>query len=234
MANPTIILVHGAFADASSWSRLYAELADDGLSIKAPPNPLRGVTAGDNEYTKSVIQQVDGPVLLVGHSYGGAVITAAGVAENVAGLVYVAAFAPDEGEDLAGLQANYPAPAAGPYITPSSLPDGGTEFSIDAVGFHEVFCADLAANEAAFMAVSQGPLSGVAFGEKAPAAAWRSKPSWAVLPTADGAIHPDVHRFSYERMGANVTVVDGASHVVMLSQPGIVAGVVRDAVRSCG
>jgi pimeloyl-ACP methyl ester carboxylesterase len=230
MANPTVILVHGAFAGASSWSRLYAELADDGLSIKAPPNPLRGVTAGDNEYTKSVIQQVDGPVLLVGHSYGGAVITAAGVAENVAGLVYVAAFAPDEGEDLAGLQANYPAPAAGPYITPSPLPDGGTEFSIDPGGFHEVFCADLPANEAAFMAISQRPLSGFAFGEKAPAAAWRTKPSWAVLPTADGAIHPDVHRFSYERMGAKVTAVDGASHVVMLSQPGIVANVVRDAV----
>ena len=234
MANPTIIFIHGAFADASSWSRLHAELADDGLTIKAPPNPLRGVTAGDNEYTKSVIQQVDGPVLLVGHSYGGAVITAAGVSENVAGLVYVAAFAPDEGEDLSGLQANYPAPAAGPYITPSPLPDGGTEFSIDPGGFHEVFCADLPANEAAFMAISQRPLSGVAFGEKAPAAAWRSKPSWAVLPTADGAIHPDVHRFSYERMGANVTVVDGASHVVMLSHPRIVADVVRDAVRSCG
>jgi pimeloyl-ACP methyl ester carboxylesterase len=234
MANPTIILVHGAFADASSWSRLYAELADDGLSIEAPPNPLRGVTAGDSEYTKAVIEQIDGTVLLVGHSYGGAVITAAGTAENVAGLVYVAAFAPDEGEDLAGLQANYPAPAAGPYITPSPLPDGGTEFSIDPGGFHQVFCADLPASEAAFMAISQRPLSGVAFGEKAPAAAWRSKPSWAVLPTSDGAIHPDVHRFSYERIGAKVTVVDGASHVVMLSQPGIVADVVRDAVRSCG
>ena len=98
MADPTIILVHGAFADASSWSRLYAELANDGLNVKAPPNPLRGVTAGDNEYTKSVIEQLDGPVLLVGHSYGGAVITAAGVAENVAGLVYVAGFAPDEVE----------------------------------------------------------------------------------------------------------------------------------------
>jgi len=233
MANPTIIAVHGAFADASSWSRLYAELADDGLSIKAPPNPLRGVTAGDSEYMKSVIHQVDGPVLLVGHSYGGAVITAAGVAENVVGLLYVAAFAPDEGEDLGGLQANYPAPAAGPYITPSPLPDGGTEFSIDPDGFHEVFCADLPANEAAFMAISQRPLSGVAFGEKAPAAAWRTKPSWAVLPTADGAIHPDVHRFSYDRMGANVTVVEGASHVVMLSRPGIVAGIVREAVRGC-
>jgi pimeloyl-ACP methyl ester carboxylesterase len=233
MADPTIVLVHGAFADASSWSRLYAELAGDGTTVNAPPNPLRGVTAGDGEYTKSLIERIDGPVLLVGHSYGGAVITAAGVADNVVGLVYVAGFAPDEGEDLGGLQSNFPAPVAGPYVKPSPLPDGGSEFSIDPTGFHEAFCADLPASEAAFMAISQRPLSGVAFGEKASTPAWRSKPSWAVLPTADGAIHPDVHRFSYDRMGAKITVVEGASHVVMLSQPRVVAEVVRDAVRTC-
>jgi pimeloyl-ACP methyl ester carboxylesterase len=233
MANPTIVLVHGAFADASSWSRLYAELAGEGLVIKAPPNPLRGVTVEDSEYTKGLIKQIEGPVLLVGHSYGGAVITAAGVADNVAGLVYVAAFAPDEGEDLGTLQSHFPAPVAGPYLRPSPLPDGGSEFSIDPGGFHEAFCADLPDAEAAFMAIAQRPLSGVAFGEKAPAAAWRTRPSWAVLPTADGAIHPDVHRFSYDRMGATVTVVEGASHVVMLSRPAVVADVVREAVRSC-
>jgi pimeloyl-ACP methyl ester carboxylesterase len=233
MTEPTIILVHGAFADASSWRRLYSELANDGPTITAPPNPLRGVTAGDAEYLKSVIGQVEGPVLLVGHSYGGAVITAAGVADNVVGLVYVAGFAPDEGEDLGALQSNFPAPAAGPYIKSSPLPDGGAEFTIDPSGFHEAFCADLPASEAAFMAISQRPLSGVAFGEKAPTPAWRTRPSWAVLPTADGAIHPDVHRFSYDRSGATVTVVEGASHVVMLSQPRVVAEVVREAVRSC-
>ncbi len=233
MADPTIVLVHGAFADASSWSRLYAELAGDGLAVKAPPNPLRGVTAGDAEYTTGVIGQIEGPVLLVGHSYGGAVISASGVADNVVGLVYVAAFAPDEGEDLGTLQSHFPPPAAGPYIKPAPLPDGGTEFTIDSSGFHEAFCADLPGAEAAFMAISQRPLSGVAFGEKAPAPAWRTRPSWAVLPTADGAIHPDVHRFSYDRMGATVTVVEGASHVVMLSRPGVVADVVRQAVRSC-
>jgi pimeloyl-ACP methyl ester carboxylesterase len=233
MADPTIVLVHGAFADSSSWSRLYAELAGDGLAIKAPPNPLRGVTVADADYTKSVIGQIEGPVLLVGHSYGGAVITAAGTAGNVVGLVYVAAFAPDEGEDLGTLQSNFPAPAAAPYIKPSPLPDGGTEFTIDPSGFHEVFCADLPGPEAAFMAISQRPLSGAAFGEKAPAAAWRTRPSWAILPTADGAINPAVHRFSYDRMGATVTVADGASHVVMLSRPAIVADVVREAVRAC-
>jgi len=233
MPNPTIVLVHGAFADASSWSALYAELAGDGLAIKAPPNPLRGVTVEDAAYTKGVIEQIGGPVLLVGHSYGGAVITAAGVAGNVAGLVYVAAFAPDEGEDLTTLQSKFPAPVAGPYITPAPLPDGGTEFTIDPRGFHQAFCADLPDAQAAFMAIAQRPISGVAFGEKAQAPAWRTRPSWAVLPTADGAIHPDVHRFSYDRMGATVTVVEGASHVVMLSRPAVVADVVRQAVRSC-
>jgi pimeloyl-ACP methyl ester carboxylesterase len=229
MADLTILLIHGAFADASSWRRLHHELAGDGLTIKAPPNPLRGISGGDAEYTQSVITQIDGPVLLVGHSYGGAVITAAGVADNVVGLVYVAAFAPDEGEDLQSLQSKFPAPLAGPYITPSPLPDGGTEFTIDPSGFHEVFAADLPADEAAFMAISQRPLSGAAFGEPAPTPAWRSKPSWAVLPTADGAIHPDVHRFSYNRIGASVTKVDGASHVVMLSRPEVVADVIRGA-----
>ena len=108
MTDPTIVLVHGAFADASSWSRLYAALAGDGLTVKAPPNPLRGVTVEDAEYAKGVIRQIEGPVLLVGHSYGGAVITAAGVADNVFGLVYVAAFAPDEGEDLAAAPGIHP------------------------------------------------------------------------------------------------------------------------------
>lgn len=233
MADPTIILVHGAFADASSWNRLYVELAGDGLAIKAPPNPLRGITVEDAAYTRSVIEQVEGPVLLVGHSYGGAVITASGVADNVVGLVYVAGMAPDEGEDLATFQSQFPAPVVAPYLKPSPLPDGGQEFTIDPGGFHEAFCADLPDAEAAFMAISQRPLSGAAFGEKAPAAAWRTRPSWAVLPTADGVIHPDAHRFSYERAGSTVTVAEGASHVVMLSHPAVVADVVREAVRSC-
>jgi pimeloyl-ACP methyl ester carboxylesterase len=233
MAEPTIILVHGAFADASSWSRLYAELAGDGLTIKAPPNPLRDVTVEDAEYMKCVIEQVEGPVLLVAHSYGGSVITASGVADNVVGLVYIVGMAPDEGEVLAALQSKFPASIVGPYLKPSPLPDGGTEFTIDPSGFHEAFCADLPDAEAAFMAISQRPLSEAALGETAPTPAWRTRPSWAVLPTADGVIHPDVHRFSYDRMGAKVTVAEGASHVVMLSRPAVVADVVREAVRSC-
>jgi pimeloyl-ACP methyl ester carboxylesterase len=232
MSDPTVVLVHGAFADASSWRRLYEKLAGDGLMIKAPPMSLRGISGGDAEYTKSVIAQIDGPVLLVGHSYGGAVITAAGGADNVVGLVYVAGFAPDEGETLAGLQSNFPAAPAGEYFTPSPLPDGGTEFSLDPGGFHDVFAADLPEPEAAFMAISQRPLSAAALAEPAPTPAWRSKPSWAVLPTADRAIHPELHRYSYDRIGATITEVDGASHVVMLSRPDVVAETVRNAIHA--
>ncbi|MEA2197619.1 MAG: hypothetical protein QOJ25_1670 [Solirubrobacteraceae bacterium] len=232
MSDPTVVLVHGAFADASSWRRVYKELAADGLMVTAPPNPLRGLSGGDLEYTRSVIARIDGPVLLVGHSYGGSIITAAGDADNVIGLVYVAGFAPDEGEDLGTLQSKFPASLAAASFTPSALPGGGVEFSLDPSGFHAAFAADLPADEAAFMAISQRPLSGVALGEPAPAPAWRVKPSWAVLPTADRAIHPELHRFSYERIGASVTEVEGASHVVMLSRPSVVAEVVRAAVHA--
>jgi pimeloyl-ACP methyl ester carboxylesterase len=231
MADPTIVLVHGAFTDASSWRRLYKELAGEGLTVKAPANPLRSIGA-DAEYTQSVIAQIDGQVLLVGHSYGGAVISAAGNAGNVVGLVYVAGFAPDEGESLEELGSNFPASPAGAYFRPSPLPDGGIEFALDPSGFHEVFAADLPAGEAAFMAIAQRPFAAAAFAEPAPTPAWRSKPSWAVLPTADAAIHPGLHRFTYDRMGATVTEVEGASHAVMLSRPEIVAEVVRAAVRS--
>ena len=233
MSDPTVVLIHGAFADASSWRGLHAALTADGCDVRAPANPLRGISAGDAAYTQSVLAAIDGPVLLVGHSYGGAVITAAGLSENVVGLVYVAGFAPDEGEDLGQLLSGFPAAVADQYMRPSAGPDGGQEFSIDPSGFHQAFCADLPADQASFMAISQRTLSGVALGEKSGTPAWRRRPCWAVLPTADGAIHPDLHRFSYERMGATVTVVDGASHVVMLSEPAAVADAVRQAVRAC-
>jgi len=119
MSDPTAVLIHGAFADASSWRGLYVALAGDGLDVRAPANPLRGVTAGDAAYTQSVLAAIDGPVVLVGHSYGGAVITAAGLSDNVVGLVYVAGFAPDEGEDLGQLLSNFPAAVADQYMRPS-------------------------------------------------------------------------------------------------------------------
>ena len=233
MANPTIVLIHGAFADASGFRGLYDELLGEDVKVVAPPNPLRGLSGGDGEYIKAVVNEIDGPVLLVGHSYGGSVITAAGTADNVVGLVYISGFAPDEGENLTDLQSNFPAPGIIPYIVEHQLPEGGKEFTLAPKGFHESFCADIPADDAAFYAISQRPLAGVALTEAAPAPAWRSRPTWAVLGTADRCIDPGVHRFSYERMGATVTEIEGASHVVMISHPSQVAGVVMTAVRTC-
>ncbi|MGI5127944.1 alpha/beta fold hydrolase [Pseudonocardia sp. CA-107938] len=229
---PTVVLVHGAFADASGFRGLYDNLKWEGLSVIAPPNPLRGLTGGDGEYLKSVIAGIDGPVLLVGHSYGGAVITAAGGAENVTGLVYLAGYAPDEGENLTDLQSSFPEPKILPFIVQQALPDGGTEFSLSPAAFPSLFCPDLPADDAAFYAVTQRPLAGVALSEAAPRPAWRSKPAWAVLPTADLVIDPGVHRFSYDRAGATVTELEGASHAVMTSRPDEVAQVVLAAARA--
>jgi pimeloyl-ACP methyl ester carboxylesterase len=232
MADPTIVLVHGAFADASGFRALYDELLGHDLKVIAPPNPLRGLTGGDGEYLKGVVAEIDGPVLLVGHSYGGSVITAAGTADNVVGLVYISGFAPDEGENLTDLQSKFPAPAIIPYIVQHALPGGGNEFTLAPQGFHETFCADIPAADAAFFAISQRPLAGVALSEPAQTPAWRTRPVWGVLGTADKCIDPGVHRFSYERMGATVTEVEGASHVVMISQPKKVAEVVMTAVEA--
>ena len=180
-----------------------------------------------------MIAGIDGSVLLVGHSYGGSVITAAGTADNVVGLVYISGFAPDEGENLTDLQSKFPAPGIIPYIVEHKLPDGGNEFTLAPEGFHESFCADIPAADAAFYAAAQRPLAGVALTEAAGVPAWRSLPVWAVLGTADRCIDPGVHRFSYDRMGATVTEIEGASHVVMISHPKEVAEVVMTAVRKC-
>ena len=233
MADPTIVLVHGAFADASSFRALYDKLLGQDLTVVAPPNPLRGLSGGDGEYTKAVIDEIDGPVLLVGHSYGGSVITASGTADHVVGLVYISGFAPDEGENLTDLQSKFPAPGIIPYVVEHKLPEGGNEFTLAPKGFHESFCADIPADDAAFYAISQRPLAGVALTEAAGTPAWRSRPVWAVLPTADRCIDPGVHRFSYERMGATVTEIEGASHVAMISHPKEVADVVMTATRTC-
>jgi pimeloyl-ACP methyl ester carboxylesterase len=229
----TVVLVHGAFADASGFRGLYDDLLGEGLRVIAPPNPLRGLSGGDGDCLKGVIDEIDGPVLLVGHSYGGSVITAAGTADNVVGLVYISGFAPDEGENLTDLQSKFPAPGIIPFIREHNLPGGGKEFTLAPEGFHESFCADIPVDDAAFYAITQRPLAGVALTEAAPTPAWRSRPTWAVLPTADRCIDPGVHHFSYERMGAKITEIEGASHVVMISHPKQVAEVVMTAVHNC-
>jgi pimeloyl-ACP methyl ester carboxylesterase len=232
MSKPTIVLIHGAFGDASSWRPVYDLLEGDEYTVLAPPCPLRGVAA-DASYTAAVIDQLEGPVLLVGHSYSGCVITVAGASEKVAGLVYVAGFAPDEGESITELQGRFPSLAMGNFLLPRPLPDGGVELSVEPERFHDIFCADVPADQAAFMAHAQRPLSASAFEEPVSAAAWRAKPSWAVFGTGDQPIAPQLHRFSYERAGSRVTEIDGASHFLMLSQPDAVAGVIREAVVAC-
>jgi pimeloyl-ACP methyl ester carboxylesterase len=231
MPDPTILLVHGAFGDASSWRPVFDRLHDDGHTVIAAATPLRGVAA-DAAYLSAVIDQIDGPVVLAGHSYGGSVITVAGAAEKVVGLVYVAGFAPDEGETIADLQGRFPSLAMGNFLQPTPLPDGAVELTVDPRRFRDIFSADVPDADAAFMAHAQRPLLASAFEEPATAAAWRMKPSWAVFGTGDQPIAPQLHRFSYDRAGSMVTAVEGASHFVQLSQPDIVAGVIHDAVRA--
>jgi pimeloyl-ACP methyl ester carboxylesterase len=229
MSKPTIVLVHGAFGDASSWRGVYDLLDGDEYTLLAAALPLRGVAA-DVAYLEAVIDQLDGPVVLVGHSYAGCVITVAGTSDRVAGLVYVAGFVPDEGETIAGLQARFPSLAMGNFLQTRPLPDGSAELSVDPDRFHDIFCADVPDDVAAFMAHAQRPLVAAAFEEPATTAAWRTKPSWAVFGTGDQPIAPQLHRFSYDRAGSRVAEVEGASHFVMVSKPDVVAGVIREAV----
>jgi pimeloyl-ACP methyl ester carboxylesterase len=155
-----------------------------------------------------------------------------GASDKVAALVYVAAFMPDEGESITDLQARFPSLAMGNFLQPRPLPDESVELSVDPERFHDIFCADVPDDVAAFMAHAQRPLVVSAFEEQATTAAWRTKPSWAVFGTADQPIAPQLHRFSSDRAGSTVTVIEGASHFVMLSQPELVAGVIRDAVKA--
>ncbi|MFI2642319.1 alpha/beta fold hydrolase [Streptomyces sp. NPDC018610] len=234
---PTAVLVHGAFADAAGWSGVIDRLQRAGVPVLAPPNPLRGLAA-DAAYIASVAARIDGPVVLVGHSYGGAVITVAGTAENVVGLVYIAAYVPDEGESLGELQGRFP---DSPLVSnleewsyPTAEGDRATEVTIAEKAFPSVFAADLPEEVTKVLAAAQRPLALGVFAEKAAAAAWKSKPSWALVAGADRAIDPDVERFGAERAAATVVELDGASHAVALSQPEAVARIVIDAVRATG
>jgi pimeloyl-ACP methyl ester carboxylesterase len=232
----TIALVHGAFADGSGWAGVIDALAGTGLATVAPPNPLRGVSA-DSAYIASFLQQIKGPVLLVGHSYGGAVITnAATRVDNVLGLVYVDAFLPDQGETLQGLAANAKDSLIFPALRPFQYPNGsakpGTEFAIDPASFHEVFCADVPAAQAAVMAITQRPLSEVAFSEPTQDPAWKKLPSWAVIGLADKVIGVTGLRAMAMRANATAVELDGASHVSMISQPHDVAEVIANAVKA--
>ena len=229
----TVVLVHGAFADASSWNGVIERLQAKGVQVMAPANPLRGITA-DSAYLGAVLAQIEGPVLAVGHSYGGAVITnAATDAENVVGLVYVAAFAPDEGETLGAAEAGSKDSVLNSALVPRTYPtaDGGsaTEFYIDPAKARDAFAGDLSDQRAALIAATQRPVADAAFGEPNGLLAWKHLPSWAVVATGDKAAGTDVVRSMAERAGAKITEVDG-SHVIMVSQPDAVTSVILEAV----
>lgn len=232
---PTVVLVHGAFADAGSWSGVIAELQAAGVPVIAPPNPLRGL-ASDAAYVASVAAQIDGPVVLVGHSYGGALITVAGQVENVVGLVYAAAFIPEQSESLGELQDRFPASSLAENLKEWTYPvpggDPAVEVTIASEAFSSVFAADLSEDVTKILAVAQRPIAAAAFGEKASAAAWRTKPSWALVAGADNAINPEVERFGAKRAGATVVEAEGASHAIAVSQPKTVADLILQAVRA--
>ncbi|MFI9844901.1 alpha/beta fold hydrolase [Nonomuraea sp. NPDC051941] len=232
---PTVVLVHGAFADAASWTGVIAELQEQGVPVVAPPNPLRGL-ASDAAYIASVAAQIDGPVVLVGHSYGGAIITVAGATANVVGLVYVAAYVLEDDESLGELQGRFPEPPLGANLRQSAYPvegaDPAVEVTIAPEAFPEIFAADVPAEVTKILAVAQRPLAAGAFTETAATAAWRTKPSWALIATADQAINPEVQRFGAKRAGATVVEVEGASHAVAVSRPKDVADLIREAVRA--
>jgi pimeloyl-ACP methyl ester carboxylesterase len=234
----TVVLVHGAFADSSSWDGVIERLQTAGIQVTAAPNPLRGISH-DSAYVASFMQQIPGPVLAVGHSYAGAVISnaATGLA-NVVGLVFVAGFAPDEGERLGEVSAGSRDSALGTaqvalqYPTPDGTATA-TEFAIDPAKLHDVFAADLPAQQAAVMAATQRPVSELAFTEPSGPPAWKSLPCWAVVATGDKAAGTDVVRSMGERAGATITEVEG-SHVIMVSRADVVADVIRCAAAAVG
>jgi pimeloyl-ACP methyl ester carboxylesterase len=233
-SRPTVVLVHGAFADASSWNGVVERLQAEGVRVTAPANPLRGISI-DSAYINSVLDQVPGPVLAVGHSYGGAVITnAATNANNVVGLVYVAAFAPDEGERLIEIESGSKDSVLNTALMPLQYPTGegeetAVEFAIDPEKFHDAFAADLPAEQTAVMAATQRPVAELAFSEPNGEPAWKKLPSWAVVSTGDKAAGTDVVRSMAERAGATITEAEG-SHVIMVSRPQAVAEAILTAV----
>ncbi|CDO07884.1 alpha/beta hydrolase [Mycolicibacterium cosmeticum] len=222
MSRPTVVLVHGAFADASTYGPVTKALLDEGIAVLVPAVPNRSLL-GDAREIRFAVEQIDGPVLLVGHSYGGAVITVAGAADNVVGLVYLAGYALDEGESLGELQGGFPDSELPAALVQTQVPasvsgEARVDVTVVPERFGPVIGADVDADVIATLAVSQRPLAAAAFVEAAPVAAWRTKPAWAVVAADDHAINPEVQRFGYQRAGATTTEID-SSHLVMLSHP---------------
>ncbi|MFF0087642.1 alpha/beta fold hydrolase [Streptomyces canus] len=228
---PTVVLVHGAFADSSSWDAVISRLERRGYPVIGVANPLRGL-AGDSAYVSSVLDTIPGPVVLVGHSYGGAVITDAAVGHpNVKALVYVAAFAPDQGESALAILGKYPGSQLPPVLTVRPFP-GGQDAYVNPADFRQVFAADVPARETRLMAAGQRPLALAAFAEPSSTPAWKTIPSWFLVAGADRAIPPAAEQAMALRAGSRTEVIRGASHAVLVSHPDATAHVIEAAART--
>jgi pimeloyl-ACP methyl ester carboxylesterase len=219
------VLVHGAFADGSGWRGVYDLLRADTFSLTIVQNPLLSLES-DVEATNTVLDQQDGPTILVGHSYGGVVITEAGRHENVNGLVYIAAFAPDKGESVSTLSAGAPPDAP----VPPTLPPVNGFLFLDRQKFADSFAADLPPAQAAFMADSQVPWAVEALNVAVTEPAWRSKPSWYLVAADDRMIPPPAQRAMAERAGSTV-VEEASSHSIYISKPHVAAELIKHAAR---
>ena len=232
----TVLLVHGAFAESSSWAGVIERLQAKGIKVIAAANPLRGLKS-DSAYVAALIDEIPGPVLAVGHSYGGAVISNAATGKsNVVGLVFVAAFAPDEGEVLLEVTGTSKDSVLGTALVPHQYAiEGGTltEFTIDPAKARDAFASDLTDTQANLVGTVQRPATDLAFTDPSGTPAWKSLPSWAVVATSDRAAGTELVRAHAERAGADITEVDG-SHVIMISQPQAVVDVIESAIAKVG
>ncbi|MEW2572641.1 alpha/beta hydrolase [Streptomyces sp. NPDC047070] len=232
---PTVVLVHGAFADSTSWNGVVKELRHDGYPVVAVANPLRSLS-GDSAYLKDVLAGIDGPVVLAGHSYGGSVISNAATGnKNVKALVYLAAFLPEKGESAVDLSGKFPGSTLGDALRPVPFtnPDGsrGTDLYIRNDKFRHQFAADVSRGQTDLMAVTQRPVTDAALAEGAAEPAWKSIPSWVLIADQDLNIPPRTQQFMAERAHAHTTKVR-ASHAVSVSQPGKVTDVIENAAHS--
>lgn len=225
MSKPTVVLVHGFWGGAAHWGKVIVELARKGITqVRAVELPLTSL-AEDAERTRKMVAQVEGPVLLVGHSYGGAVITQAGNQGNVAGLVYIAAFAPDTGESPGGLTQQHP-----PLAAPNLAPDSDGYLWIKADKFHESFCQDLSADEALVMAVTQKAPLASTFGDTIVDPAWKHKPSWYQVSSQDHMIAPANQQMMSARLKARKVITLDASHASLASRAKEVAALIEEAL----
>lgn len=228
---PTVVLVHGAFADSSSWNGVISRLRSSGYPVIAVANPLRGLQA-DADVVRAVLEDVDGPVVVAGHSYGGSVMSEAAAGNpDVRALVYVASFILEEGESTGELAAKFPGAELGPALRPVQVPAGGgtvDDLYITPEEFRAVFAADVPEDVGALMAVTQRPIIADALADKATRTAWKDVPSWNLVTLQDLAVPAESQRFMGERAGSRNVEVD-ASHAVTVSRPDVVARVIEEA-----